>query len=146
MREQSNRMMAEAAETLKTILEAPDMETAVVENFPRLDDAFMYFLIQRINQAEEGGNTEQAAQLRQIQELIAAAANAQVPPEIRLLNQMLEAPSDVEREQILDENPQLVGQEILQVLDAVEQQVEQQGQEDVLANVKASKALIRARL
>lgn len=146
MREQSNRMMEEASETLKMILEAPDMQTAVAENFQRLDDAFMYFLIQRINQAEEGGNAEQVAQLRQIQELIAATAESQVPPEIRLLNQMLEAPSDAEREQILDENPQMVAEEMLQVLDAVQQQVEQQGQEDVLANVKASKALIRARL
>ena len=146
MREQSNRMMAEAAETLKLILEAPDMQTAVSENFQRLDDAFMYFLISRINQAEEAGNADQVAQLRQIQELIAATANAQVPPEIRLLNQMLEAPSDAERGQILDENPQLVAEEMLQVLDAVQQQVEQQGQADVLENVKASKALIRARL
>ena len=146
MREQSNRMMAEAAETLQMILDAPDRQTAVAENFQRLDDAFMYFLLQRINQADEGGNAEEAAQLRQVQELIADTAQAQVPPEIRLLNQMLEAPSDAEREQILDENPQLVAQEILQVLDAVQQQVEQQGQDEVLANVKTSKALIRARL
>lgn len=146
IREQSNRMMAGAAETLKLIVEAEDMETAVIENFAQLDDAFMYFLIMRINQAEEGGNVEQLAQLRQIQELIAAAADAQVPPEIRLLNQMLEAPSDAEREQILDENPQMVSEEMLQVLDAVQQQVEQQGQADVLEKVKTSKALIRARL
>jgi hypothetical protein len=146
IREQSNRLMAEAAETLKMILEAPDMQTAVAQNFQRLDDAFMYFLIQRINQAEEAENAEQAAQLRQIQEIIAATAEAQVPPEIRLLNQMLEAPTDAEREQILDENPQMVAEEMLQVLDAVQQQVEQQGQEDILGNIKASKAMIRARL
>ena len=144
--EQSNRLMAGAGETLKLILEAEDMETAVIENFARLDDAFMYFLITRINQAEEGGNVAQLAQLRQIQELIAAAAEAQVPLEIRLLNQMLEAPSDAEREQILDENPQMVSQEMLQVLDMVQQQVEQQGQADILEKVKISKALIRARL
>jgi hypothetical protein len=146
IREQSNRLLAEAAETLKMILEAPDMQTAVAENFQRLDDAFMYFLIQRINQAEEADNSEQAAQLRQIQEIIAATAEAQVPPEIRLLNQMLEAPTDAEREQILDENPQMVTEEMLQVLDMVQQQVEQQGQEAVLVNIKTSKAMIRARL
>ncbi|MBE2220283.1 MAG: CpXC domain-containing protein [Anaerolineae bacterium] len=146
IREQSNRMLAEAAETLKLLLEAPDMETAVAENFQRLDDAFMYFLIQRINQSEEAGDAAQAAKLRQVQETIAEVADAQVPLEIRLLNQMLEADSDAEREQILDENPQLVVEEMLQVLDAVQQQVEQQGQDDVLANVKASKALIRMRL
>ncbi len=122
------------------------METAVYENFSSLDDAFMYFLIMRINQAEEGGNVEQLAQLRQIQEMIADAADAQVPAEIRLLNQMLEAPSDAERAQILDENPQLVSEEMLQVLDAVQQQVEQQGQADILENVKTCKALIRTRL
>lgn len=146
IREQSNKLMAEAAETLKMILEAPDMQTAVAENLQRLDDAFMYFLIQRINQAEEAGNAEQVAQLRQVQELIAATIDAQVPPEIRLLNQMLEAPTDAEREQILDENPQMVAEEMLQVLDAVQQQVEQQGQEDILENIITSKAMIRARL
>ena len=146
LREQSNRLMAEAAETLKLILEAADMQTAVSENFARLDDAFMYFLISRINQAEEAGNEDQVAQLRQIQELIVAAAEAQVPPEMRLLNQMLEAPTDEERAQILDKNPQLVSDEMLQVLDMVQQQVEQQGQDDVLEHVKTSKALIRARL
>jgi len=146
MREQSNRMMAEAAETLTMLLEAPDMQMAVTENFQRLDDAFMYFLIQRINQADEAGNADQVAQLRQIQELIASTAESQVPPEIRLLNQMLESPSDAEREQILDENPQMVAEEMLQVLDAVQQQVEQQGQLEILENVKTCKTMIRARL
>ncbi len=146
MRERSNQMMAEAAATLKMILEAEDMQTAVAENFQRLDDAFMYFLISRINQADEAGNAKQAAQLRQIQETIVAVADAQVPPEIRLLNQMLEAPTDAEREQILDENPQLVSLEMLQVMDAVQQQIEQQGQLDILENVKSSIAMIRARL
>ncbi|PID85764.1 MAG: hypothetical protein CSB13_06360 [Chloroflexi bacterium] len=146
IREQSNRMMAAAAETLKVLLEAPDMQTAVLENFARLDDAFMYFLISRINQAGEAGDNELVEKLHSVQETIAAVAESQVPPEIRLLYQMLEAPSDGERGQILDENPQLVDERFLQVLDAVQAQVEQQGQAEVTEQVLACKALIRARL
>lgn len=146
IREQSNRMLAQAAETLELILQAPDMRTAVSENFERLDDAFMYFLISRINQAAEMGNQEQVATLQGVQELIVTQAESAVPPEIRLLNELLEADADEERNAILDENPQMVAVEILQVLDAVQQQVEQQGEADVLGRIQAVKALIRARL
>lgn len=146
LRERSNQLMAEAGETLKLILAAEDMKTAVMENSDRLDDAFMYFLLTRLNQAEEGINAEQLPQLRQLQETIAAVADSQVPLEIRLLNQMLEAPTDADRAQIVDENPQLVTEEMLQVLDAVQQQVEQQGQADILEKVMTCKALIRERL
>ncbi|MFO7678493.1 MAG: CpXC domain-containing protein [Chloroflexota bacterium] len=146
IREQSNRMLAQAAETLELILQAPDMKTAVAENFERLDDAFMYFLISRINQAAEMGNQEQVATLQGVQELIMMQAESSVPPEIRLLNELLEADADEARNAILDENPQMVAVEILQVLDAVQQQVEQQGEADVLERIQAVKALIRARL
>jgi len=147
IREQSNKLLAQASETLTAILTAEDMETAVAENFDRFDDAFMYFLVTRINQAEEMGDEAQVAHLRQVQELIVARAEAKVPPEIRVINDLMEADSEAARAAILDEHPDIISVEILQVLDAVQQQVEQQGQqEDVLAKVKAIKAEIRARL
>ncbi|MCA9875875.1 MAG: CpXC domain-containing protein [Anaerolineales bacterium] len=146
IQQQTRQVMSQAAETLDAILEAEDMETAVRANFDRFDDAFMYYLASRIAQADQQGQTETVQKLQDIHSLIVQEAEGQVPPEIQLLNAMLESESDLERAQILEEHPELVSEEILEVLDVVQNQVVQTGQDELNGRLESIKAMIAARL
>lgn len=146
IQQQTRQVMAQAAETLDAILEAPDLETAVRDNFSRFDDAFMYYLASRIAQADQQGQTELVQTLQNVHSLIVQAAEGDVPPEIRLLNDMLEAETDEERAQILQDHPELVSEEIMEVLDVVQDQVVQTGQDEINGRLEAIKSMIAARL
>jgi hypothetical protein len=143
---QTRQVMARAAETLDAIMQAPDMATAVAENLHQIDDAFMYYLASRIAQADQQEQTALVQQLQAVHTAIVQAAEADVPPEIQLLNAMLEAESEAESRQILSDHPELVSTEILQVLDVVQNQVRQTGQTELDGRLDAIKAMIRARL
>jgi hypothetical protein len=143
---QTRQVMARAAETLDAIMQASDMATAVAENLHQIDDAFMYYLASRIAQADQQEQTALVQQLQAVHTAIVQAAEADVPPEIQLLNAMLEAESEAESRQILSDHPELVSTEILQVLDVVQNQVRQTGQTELDGRLDAIKAMIRARL
>jgi len=146
IQQQTRQVMAQAAETLDAVLEAPDLETAVRDNFSRFDDAFMYYLASRIAQADQQGQTELVQTLQNVHSLIVQAAEGDVPPEIRLLNDMLEAETDEERAQILQDHPELVSEEIMEVLDVVQDQVVQTGQDEINGRLETIKSMIAARL
>lgn len=143
---QTRQVMARAAETLDGIMQAPDVATAVANALPQIDDAFMYYLASRIAQADQQGQTAQVQQLQAIHTQIVQAAEAQVPPEIQLLNDLLEAESEAERSQILTDHPELISAEILEVLGVVQNQVKQTGQAEINGRLETIKAMIQARL
>lgn len=146
IQQQTRQVMTQAAETLDAILQAPDLVTAVRANFDRFDDAFMYYLASRIAQADQQGQADLVKTLQNVHSLIVQEAEGQVPPEIQLLNAMLETESDLERAQILEEHPELVSEEILEVLAVVQDQVVQTGQDELNDRLETIKSMITARL
>jgi hypothetical protein len=143
---QTRQVMTRAAETLDAMMQAPDLATAVAENLHQIDDAFMYYLASRIAQADQQGQTALMQQLQSVHTQIVQAAEAEVPPEIQLLNDLLEAESEAECGHILADHPEMISAEILQVLDVVQNQVRQTGQMELDGRLDAIKAMIRARL
>jgi hypothetical protein len=111
-----------------------------------IDDAFMYLLSMRIAQADQDGRTDEAQALNEIHELILKAAESQYPPEILLLNQLMEATTAKEQQKVLDENQALLSAELVGVVDAVMQQFEEAGQGEVNGRLRQIKSLIEARI
>ncbi len=146
MRQESQRMVADASKLLNEILQAPDLATAVKQNMNAFDDAFMYVLSASITQAEQDNDNQRLQVLSQVQALIMQEVESQYPPEIILLNQLLEAETAVSREQILSENQQLVTPNLLKMLEAVEGQIKEMGQEELNGRLQAVKEMIKARI
>ncbi|MCP4427081.1 MAG: hypothetical protein GY803_21550, partial [Chloroflexi bacterium] len=63
---ESQKLLAEAEETLQAILAADDKDAAIQANVARIDDAFMYVLSSRIAQADQQGNAAEAQALNDI--------------------------------------------------------------------------------
>ena len=76
-----------------------DREAAVRANMQDIDDAFMYLLSQRVAEANE---SEEAA-LNEVHSIILREAGNQFPPEVMLLNRLMESDGEAELEEILDE-------------------------------------------
>lgn len=150
MEEQSQRILQQANETLQAILSADDKAAAIEENVGRIDDTFMYVLSAMIAQAEQQGNTQRAQQLQEVQDLIMEEAEKQVPPQIRLINRLLQAESEDEQRTILEENQNLLTPELAQMLKALAEEVTSDGQpgqaQEMVGEIRKLQAMVEARM
>jgi hypothetical protein len=146
MRQQSQQMLANANETLQTILSAEDQQTAVREQMEKIDDAFMYLLSASIAKAEQEGQSVHALALRNVQSLIMNEVEQQAPPEIQLMNRLIRAESEEEQRQILADNPQAASPQFLEMVTMVIGEVEAAGEEALVERLRQVQRVIRQRL
>jgi hypothetical protein len=143
---QTRQMLGEAGETLETILSAEDMEQALAANINKVDDAFMYVLAAEADQAEEAGMQERLARLTELRELILGAIESQTPPEVQLLNQLVRAESEDEMHQLIADNLGLVTPELVTVIDALLEQTESSGQQEMSDRLSLVRSLLVAEM
>jgi hypothetical protein len=123
LEKQSREILQRAQETLEEIISAADTAAAVDANLDRIDDAFMYVLAATLAQAEERKLIDQVTVLTTVQELIMSRLEQQAPPEIRLLNDLLEVETEAERRQILDENAGMISPTLLQMVRSLRNEI-----------------------
>jgi hypothetical protein len=146
MQRASQQIIQEAQKDLNMILTSSDMEQAVQANMNKFDDAFMYVLSVETAQAEERKDKERFDKLNQIRTLIAEKVEDQTPPEIQLLTQLMYTETDEEMQQLLDDNKELLSDDLLKVVDLLQDQVKESGQEQLVDRLGQVKALIAAQL
>lgn len=149
MQQQSRQLLEGAMSTLQDIVDAEDRAEAIRENLGNIDDTFMYVLAAMVAQNEEQGRTEQAAELKQVQELIMEEAERQVPPQIRIINQLLRAEDDQAQRRILDENRELLTPELLQMLETLSHELSEAADTqdaDMAGQIDKLKAMVEARM
>lgn len=150
MEEESQRILQQANDTLQAILNADDKAAAIQENVGRIDDTFMYVLSAMIAQAEQQGHAQHAQQLQEVQDLIMEEAEKQVPPQIRLINRLLQAETETEQRTILEENQNLLTPELAQMLNALAEEVTADGQagqaQEMVGQIRKLQAMVEARM
>jgi hypothetical protein len=112
----------------------------------KFDDALMYVLTAEISRAEQNNEPERLERLNQVRELIINQVEGQTPPEIQLLTKLTYAETDEEMEQLLDQNQDLLSDDLLKVVDLLQDQVKESGQEQLVDRLGRVKGLIAARL
>ncbi|HEX6385646.1 MAG TPA: CpXC domain-containing protein [Anaerolineae bacterium] len=146
MQQQSQQILKTAENTLESILTAPDKKAAIKENQEQIDDAFMYVLSARIAEAEQKGKMADAQALNELYELILEEAESELPPEIRLLNQLVRVKTEKEQARLIEENQELVSPELLMLVERILEQAQEAGQEELNGRLQSAKSLIEARL
>lgn len=146
MRQQSQQVVEAASQVLQQILAAPDKAAAVQQHMAAIDDVFMYVLSAALAQAEQQGDKAQEQALNEIHQIIVNQMESQMPPEVMFLNALLEAESDAACGQLLDENPQLVSPDLLQIIDLVGQQLAQSNQPELNGRLQQIKGMVQTRL
>lgn len=132
--EQVQLQLEDSRKLLNQILAAENVETATQEHLGELDAYFVEVLQQELNTARSNGDLERIAKLQQVNVVLEKASAP--PPELALIEQLLEAPSYDERMKLLQEKSEMVTPEFVQMLSALIAQSEEQQPPEVVTALK----------
>ncbi|MCA9903393.1 MAG: CpXC domain-containing protein [Anaerolineae bacterium] len=135
--EEAQVAMQESAALLQAILQNPEPDAFIQENAALLDDTFMAVLSANIQHAEQQGNIEASARLKDIYQKVMQVLQASMSPELRFINQLLSAPSQEEADKLLKEQVSNFGPGLLDLMDALMQAFEARGESMLVDRVKA---------
>lgn len=146
LRAESEQRLGQADGLLQAILSAPNKQQAIAEHMGEIDDTFMYVLSVKLQEAQQAQDEEAFQSLAEVQGLLMALVESQLPPEIQMLNQLVRAETDADREEILNANSELVSDQLLEMMDRVIAQAQETGQTDQEEELKAIKGMIAERV
>jgi hypothetical protein len=126
--------VAETQKLLDSILQAPNLDEAIVQALPSVDDLFMQVLAKSLEEARKQGDLGKSGKLNRIDEVIKQAST---PPEIAFIEQLLDAPDDQSRRWLLETNPDMVTPELIDALTNIVAQVESSNDENLTQAIKA---------
>ncbi|MFZ0545861.1 MAG: CpXC domain-containing protein [Candidatus Promineifilaceae bacterium] len=144
--QRSREILGGAQALLDKLLRADDRAAAVRENFQSIDDAFMYVLNGFVDQAKRTKNQAQMAALEEIQGYIMEVYEEQFPPEIRLVNELLEQENETDWRRILDQNQEMLKPEFLEMIKAIKADLQGEERELLAERLGAIESLIQTRL
>ncbi len=120
------KQIAQARQTLETILKAKDIPSAIQENGDLINEVFIEALRSELDAATQKNDT---ARLNKLQQVVETIQKLSVPPaEIALVQELVSATSDEERMKILGEHAEQVTPELLQMMSSLATQGDGQEQ------------------
>lgn len=112
-------------EAVESVLSAENIEQAIQEVAPLIDPIFLEILENELKEARQKGDLQRSARISQVLETIEKLTAP--PPEIALIQSLLEAPNAEAREKLLKENRKLVNEALVQQMAALIGQLQSQG-------------------
>jgi hypothetical protein len=125
-----------AASLLKTLMEAGDLDAAIQQALPLIDDLFLGTLQANLRVAEERDDQETLSRLREIEARIQALIQQSLPQSLQLAQKLLEAEDDETAENLLMEQQELIDEDLLNTLMGAVQQLGEAGQEEAANRLK----------
>ncbi len=110
---------------IESLLEQEDVEKATRENIEGFSQDSVEVVNQLLKQASDKNDYARMGKLQKMVQVLQEASAP--PPEIALVEQLLQAPDDAAVEQMLKENDDMVNQQFLDALSGLVTQMESQG-------------------
>ncbi|GAB1472170.1 CpXC domain-containing protein [Chloroflexota bacterium] len=124
MDKQMEARLKQASEFIEMLLAQPDIEQAVTANLDNFTQDTVEIAQQMLKQATEKNEYERMGKL---QKMIQVLQTASAPPEIAIIEQLIQLPDAATVEQALNQTPEIVTQELLDTLTGLVTQMESQG-------------------
>lgn len=137
---QSRAVLQRAADTLRMLVQSPDIPGAIRNNLDRIDDVFLQVLQVNLDEARKAGNVDVSSRLKEIRDEVLKLIQDSAPPEIRLVNELMGIESDEESLNKLRERKAEVNDNLLQVMEQIADQLRQGGNEPAANRVDLLKA------
>ena len=128
---------------LRDLLTSEQPELLARRRLVEMDDLFLNVLASEMESAQQEGDQETLSRLQEVWRLVMQILQEQVPPELLLMTQLMEAPDEETMRQVLEANLQMLTGEFLELLERMEQDFRARGEEEVAQ--KAARALELAR-
>lgn len=130
MRSADQAAVQASAQVLQELLGAEDLDQAVQEMLPYIDQTVMGILVSNIEEAEKRGAAAAVQRLKQVWDTIVAAMEQAVPPEMQLLYALTDADYPDGTRAILKENKDRLTPEFLGFLQSAIESIERDGAGD----------------
>jgi hypothetical protein len=141
--EQLQARLSAAQRNLETLLEAEKPAELLQQNPGVLDDFFLQALNQALADAGEKKNTARSEKLQALLALIQQLITPGYNP--RLLNDLIEAPNDEARKQVVDSHKEEISPEFVESLSAMMLQLEEGKDQELAEKVRSAyRAALRA--
>jgi len=130
--EQERQAAEEATDFLQQALENDDPQAFIRTNIDQVDNLFMNILMANLQAAERAGQTEAVERLTKISDAITALILESQPPEVQLVNQLLNADYPEGTLALLQENRQRITGELLEVMRLLTEDLSKRGREETV--------------
>jgi hypothetical protein len=117
---------AQATALLNQILAADNIESSAQQHLAEMDDFFAQALRNELELAQRNNDTTKLQKLSRLMSVLEAASAP--PPEVGLIQELIQAKDDAGMEKILADHQEMVTPEFLEVISAVIHQSQEQGQ------------------
>ena len=131
----TRQAMDRASALLTKLLEAADPKKIILDNLNQFDETFIALLGAQVQKATQDGKKDIAERLTNLYHLITQTIQEQMPPEMLLLNQLLEAGSPEAINDILKQNKAMLTPNFTHFLEHIQADLENQGQVELAALV-----------
>jgi hypothetical protein len=121
---------AQAASLLQSLMQAEDLDQALLKALPLVDDYFLGILQANIQAAEEGDNKEALDKLNEIRDKLQEIAEQAVPEELRFAQNLINIEEDDEALAFLESSGDQVNQQVLSALMATADRLAESGDQE----------------
>ncbi|MBX3083578.1 MAG: hypothetical protein KF716_18235 [Anaerolineae bacterium] len=127
MIDQANQQVVDqAVNTLREIINAPDLDQAIEEHLDVMDDMFMQVLQANIEHSEKNNDQVTAARLKTVLEKVMVMMNQAAPPAVQFINDVLQMPThEMQKQEMALRAPEF-GQELLEWFDTLIENINEQ--------------------
>ncbi len=115
----ANKIWEQKAKLIEKILRSGDWRADLESHWQEIDPVFLSILTSNIEMAQQQNNLQAAAMLQQFADLALVVAREHAPPEVQLLNQLIEAEYPEGTQRILEKNRDQLNADLLQLIDLV---------------------------
>jgi hypothetical protein len=122
--------LARVSNLIGSIAQSEDLDQAIQAALPAVDELFMAVLQANIRGAEESGDQELLARLKEIEAKINKAIMDSLPPNLRIAQQILETEDEEEAQRILDDSAEIIDDQLLGALMTTSQRLEEADDKD----------------
>jgi hypothetical protein len=120
----------QARQLLGDVLKSDEIEQAIEENLSLMDDYFLQVLNSELEAARGSGDLEKIGKLQQVMAVIQQAGAA--PPEIDLIQRLIEESSEGDRRRLIEENQEQINPDFFQILSGLIAQLQETNQDPEL--------------
>ncbi|RLT44113.1 MAG: hypothetical protein DWI57_03610 [Chloroflexi bacterium] len=130
-------MMQEVQAFLQEVLQSPNPEETLQARRESVNEMFLAVLASNIEQAQQKNAEFAVKRLRSVYDMAVGVLQAQLPPDLRLLNQLVSTQDEGEVRRMLQENRSLLSKEFVEGLRGLEDRFRGEGNDQLAGRIKS---------
>jgi hypothetical protein len=128
--------VADAGAVLQRLLQAEDLDQALAQALPAVDDLFLSLLTANLQAAQQRGDQKTLERLMEIDRRLRELIRESLPPGLQLAQEVIDAPDEAAAKQRIDEAGEALDEDFLNTLLSMAQRLESAGDADGAARVQ----------